>query len=948
MRRASIAFLLAVLGVLILAAPAGAAFGLQSLDVTFTDENGAGVFQAGSHPYAMKTTFNVNTEEVAGNPFPQESLKDVELFQIPGFIGDQTAVPRCATLDFLQIAKGNSQLTECADSTVVGLVKVSLSTPEGINSLTSPLYNLEPSPGKAAKLGFVAQSEPVTIDVGASESPPYNLVASSRNVSQVVEVTGAEVTIWGVPADPSHDKERGKCFEGLTSCPAGVNPRPFLTLPRSCQGPLETRYEMDSWQHPGTYLPSGAPNLLDPNWLTGSVLTHDEAVPPNPQGMIGCGALTFGPTTSAQPTSTSAGSAAGIDVGIDVEDEGLKSVEGKAQADIAKVVTRLPVGITANPSAAEGLGACTTAQFAAEALGTPLGGGCPEASKLGTVQAETPILENHPLHGVIYLAQPDDRATPQAGAENPFDSLIAFYLVIRDPELGVFVKLAGKGQADPQSGQITTTFEGLPPYPLSHVDVHLRSGPRAPLITPRACGTFATEMQLTPSSGAPALASSSTFTIGSGAGGAPCPVGPPPFHPGFEAGSLSNAAGTYSPFSLRLTRQDGEQELTRFSATLPPGVTARIAGVAKCPDAAIAAAKAKTGRQELASPSCPAASQVGHLLGGAGVGAALTYVPGSLYLAGPYNGDPLSVVAIVPALAGPFDVGTVVTRVALNLNPTTFRAEVDGSASDPIPHILEGLPLEVRDLRVYTDRPGFTLNPTSCTPTQTAARIFGSGADLLAPTDDAPFSASSRYQAASCASLAFKPKLSLSLKGGTKRNDHPALRSTVSYPKGSYANIGKAVVTLPHSEFIDPNHINNPCTRVQFNANQCPPSSILGTARATSPLLDEPLEGPVYFRSNGGERKVPDIVADLHGLFRIILIGKVDSKNARIRTTFDQVPDAPVSSFVLNLKGGKKHGVLVNSANLCAQKRRAVVQLTGQNGRRYDTEPVIATSCKTK
>jgi hypothetical protein len=250
---------------------------------------------------------------------------------------------------------------------------------------------------------------------------------------------------------------------------------------------------------------------------------------------------------------------------------------------------------------------------------------------------------------------------------------------------------------------------------------------------------------------------------------------------------------------------------------------------------------------------------------------------------------------------------------------------------------LQGIPLRLRDLRVNVDRPDFTLNPTSCEPLQTKAAVFGV---------QSPFQATSPYRATNCAALKFKPKLTLKMLGGTKRGDHPALKSTLTYPKGpGYANIGRAVVKLPPSEFIDNAHIQSPCTRVQFNANSCPKGSILGNAEAISPLLDEPLKGKVYFRSNGGERLLPDVVADLQGLFRIVLVGKVDSVKGRIRTTFDQVPDAPVSKFTLNLKGGKQ-GLLVNNRNLCAKVLKADVQMSGQNGRAHNTRPVVKTSCK--
>lgn len=914
---------------------AAASFGLSTFDGVFTDSSGVSTAAAGSHPYAFKTSLEVNTLETPEGPVPDQLLKDVKVIAPRGFIGDQTAVPVCSTLDFLTTIN-NTNATHCADSSAVGVAKVTVGEGDVIIHDSAPIYNLTPSPGTVAKLGFMVKTIPVTVDVGISETPPYKIVATTANATQVLEFIAAEVTLWGVPANPAHDKERGACYEGFKSCSAGVPERPFLTLPRACEGPLEIGWEADSWQQPG-------------EWVKGFSLTHDSAIPPEPQGMVGCGKLAFDPSTQARPSTSSAESASGLDFEIDVSDEGLKNPEegAIAKADIAAAQITFPVGVTANPSAAEGLGVCTMAQFEAEALSTPAGAGCPEAAKLGTIEAETPLLAEHPLRGSLFLAAQDDPATP--GQENPFNSLLALYMIIRDPGLGVFVKLPVKVEPDPKTGQLIATSEGLPPFPLSHVDIHMRSGPRAPLVTPPTCGTYTTTALLTPSSGAPPLKTASTFTINSGPGGGPCPAGgTPPLHPGFEAGSVNNAAGAFSPFNMRLTRADGEQDLTRFSATLPPGVVPKLAGIAKCQDAAIEAAKSKSGRQELASPSCPADSLIGHVTGGAGVGNALTYVNGTVYLAGPYNGDPLSAVAIVPAVAGPFDVGTVVTRVALTLNPVTYLGEIDGAASDPIPHILKGLPLKLRDLRVYADRPGFTMNPTSCEKTQTTATIFGGGADVFSSADDVAVQASSRYQAASCASLLFAPKLSINLKGGTRRNDHPALHALLTYPPGpGYANTGKAVVTLPHSEFIDPNHLNNPCTRAQFAADACPPTSVLGSARAITPLLDEPLEGPVYFRSNGGERKVPDVVADLHGLIDVILIGKVDSVNARIRTTFDEVPDAPVTKFTLDLYGGKK-GLLVNSANLCSHKRHVKIALTGKNGRRHDSEPVLKTSCKAK
>ncbi|HXS47149.1 MAG TPA: hypothetical protein VN756_06770, partial [Solirubrobacterales bacterium] len=386
------------------------------------------------------------------------------------------------------------------------------------------------------------------------------------------------------------------------------------------------------------------------------------------------------------------------------------------------------------------------------------------------------------------------------------------------------------------------------------------------------------------------------------------------------------------------------QDMTKFSATLPPGVLGKLAGLSKCSDAAVDAARAKTGKQELASPSCPANSEIGRSVAGAGVGSILTYVSGKIYLGGPYNGDPLSVIAINPIVAGPFDVGTVVVREALTLNPETAEVEVDGAASDPIPHILQGVPTKVRDIRVYVDRDKFILNPTNCNESSAKATLFGGYLDVFSAADDVPVGLSTRYQAANCLNLGFKPKLSLKLNGGTRRGGHPALKAVLNARPGD-ANIGKAVVTLPSSAFLDQAHIRTICTRVQFKAKACPAGSIYGYARATTPLLDEPIEGPVYLRSSN--HKLPDLVAALHGLVDVNVVGRIDSFKGGIRSSFETVPDAPVTKFVLSMQGGKK-GLVVNSRNLCAGKNKATAQFTGQNGVPYNFKPVAQAKCGKK
>lgn len=935
MRRPAKALGTALLAALALAAigasPASAAFGLKNLDITFAGPDGSAAMQAGSHPFAMVTNLDLNTRiDPIHGEIPDDAVKDLTIALAAGQVGEAAAVPRCPAATFLKQSEGTGTIT-CPDDSVVGFIELTLGNDSGIETSMTPIYDLPAPPGSVIELGFIALKVPVTFQIGLSPTPPYNGVATFTGVSQVLNFYGSKATIWGVPASHAHDAQRGKCLTSPAEdlCPVGgAAEKPFLTLPTSCAGPLHFGFDALSWQNPGA-----AP-------LHYEIETHDNSAPPAPLGTTGCAKLGFGPTLTAQPTTRAAESPSGLDVSLDVDDEGLTNPTGLAQSALKEAVVTLPAGMTVNPSSASGLGACSQAQLAHETLASAPGEGCPDASKLGTIEVRSPLVEEA-LQGSLFLAGP---------YENPFGSLIALYMVIENQNLGIILKLPVKVEPDPLTGRLIATSPNLPQLPFSSFKLHFREGARSPLVSPPACGTYQTQARLIPSSGGPAITSTSSFQIISGSGESPCPpAGVPPFKPGFEAGSINNAAGSYSPFYLRLTRHDGEQDMTRFDSVLPPGVTGKIAGIPRCPDAAIAAAKAKSGAQELAEPSCPAASQIGRTLAGAGVGSVLTYVPGKLYLGGPFAGDPLSIVAITPALAGPFDAGTVVVREALTLDPSSAEVQVDGAASDPLPHILKGIPLKLRDLRVYVDRENFTLNATNCRPLEAKATIFGSFLDVFSPADDVPVGLSARYQAADCAALGFAPKLSLKLKGGTKRSGHPALHSVLTYPKGGrYANVAKAVVTLPPSEFIDNAHISNPCTRVQFAAEACPKGSILGTARAITPLLDEPLEGPVYFRSNGGERPLPDVVADLHGLFEIVLVGKVDTAtpktNPRIRTTFAQVPDAPVSKFTLTLNGGKK-GLLVNNRNLCAHKLHATIDLSAQNGRGLHSRPLVGTSC---
>ncbi len=943
--------LMAIALALLAPAPAQAQFGISEFGVRATNEDGTPATQAGSHPFAFTTSFMMNStpgKSPSQPPEPDADLKDLVVEQMRGFAGDATAMPQCSNRDFATPREGTQMIdgiTSCSDETAVGIASVWVNNIK----ISAPVFNLPPPAGVPVRLGTQISLVPVIVDVGVNPTPPYDVTGTSRDTSQLLAFLGGKLQLWGNPADPAHDDVRGICanslksfteVEGLlpfgnggqaASCPTKVPNKPFLTLPTSCGGPLATvtHWSMSSWQEPGKFIFGGVPAI-------------DDSEPPSPIGMSGCGKLGFSPTIESKPTTDSAESGSGLDFNVDFKDEGLKNPGGLAESQIEKAEVTLPEGVTINPSIGEGLGVCTPADLRRETLESAPGEGCPNSSKIGTIHAVFPAVEE-PVDGSIYLAQEDDKATTTPGAENPFDSLIALYLVLKNPNLGALAKLPVRLEPDPQTGQLVATLEENPQIPFSHFNAHLRTGARAALITPSRCGTYTTQARLYPwSDPANPRTVTSSFQITKGVGGGPCPPGGvPPFHPKFEAGSLNNNAGSFSPFNMRLIREDGEQDMTKFSAVLPPGEVGSLVGVSKCPDAAIDVAKSKTGRQEIASPSCPANSLIGHTLAGAGVGDSLTYVKGQIYLGGAYHGDPLSVISVTPAVAGPFDAGTVVVRLALTLNPKTAEVEVDGAASDPIPHILDGIVLKVRDLRVYVDRPNFLLNPTSCDESSARATLFGSYLNVLDPADDRPVDLSTRYQAANCLNLGFKPDLKLNLHGGTKRGGHPSLTATYT-PRAGDANIKGLVVRLPRSAFLDQAHIRTICTRVQFAAKACPPGAQYGYIKAWTPLLEEPLQGPVYLRSS--DHKLPDLVFDLHGLVDVEVSTRIDSAKGGIRATLENSPDAPLSKVVLQMQGAKK-GLIVNSTDLCTRPHRANLHLSAHNGKELSTDPSVRAQC---
>lgn len=922
-------------------------FGIEQFFSKSEEEGGAETAQAGKHPFQFTTTIQLNSGPVTPAPTRRDSVteqpalpRNVSIALPPGLIGNARVLPQCDMATFLDIFDLHNL---CPDESAVGVTSVTVV--EGLNlgfvRLAVPVFNLAPGYGEPARFGFVAGGVPVVIGTAVDPDDDYRIIGQVRNVSQAAQFLSSTLTLWGAPGDPRHDNARGwNCVSrilepSLPPCerPPNLAEDAFFRQPVSCASPLMTRARLEPWNVP-----------------LGTVVEETEDVNGS---MSGCNQVPFDPKVSSSPTNKQASSPSGFDFRLDMPNGGLLSREATAEGQAKKVEVALPEGMTVNPSQAAGLGACSPADYARETVDSAPGEGCSEASKVGTVQVTTPLLEEE-AKGSLYVATPYD---------NPFDSLLALYMVAKIPDRGILVKQAGEVRLDPVTGQLVTTFDNLPQIPFETFKLNFFEGTRAPLVMPSKCGAYDIVARFFPWHASDPdnplpneiITKTSSFTVDQGPNGGPCPSGIPAFNPGFTAGTMNNAAGSYSPFNARLTREDGEQEFSRFSMKLPPGVIGKLAGIPFCSDAGIAAAVARTGlrggQEELDSPSCPAASQIGRTLVGAGVGQALSYAPGKVYLAGPYQGSKLSIVAIATAKVGPFDLGTVVIRQPLKINPETAEVTSDGTNSTPIPHILKGVVVHARDIRIYIDRPEFVLNPTNCERMTASSTVLGSGLDFASLTDDSTANVSSPFQAADCASLGLKPKLSLRLRGGTKRGDTPRLRAVLTARKGD-ANIGRAQVTLPHSAFLEQANIRTICTRVQFNAGsgngeECPKGAIYGRARAVSPLLDEPLVGPVFLRSS--DNPLPDLVAALHSpKVDINLVGKIDSVGVgRIRTTFASVPDAPVTKFVLEMQGGRK-GLIVNSTNICRGTHRAIADFKGQNGRRHLFKPAVKAGCKGK
>ncbi len=933
-------------------------FGVEDFEVATEEEGGEPDTQAGSHPF--QTTFSLVldqslAENVSGllhdepEPFVSELPKDVEVKLPPGMIGNPTAVPRCPLPAFL------AKTPTCPPSTIVGVAMVTID--EGargfaLATVSTPVFNLEPREGipghpltgEPARFGFSVAEVPVFLDTELRADGDYGVTTKVENITQTTAFLANKVIIWGVPGDSRHDSSRGfLCVENGVECQKSNErePTPFFTLPTSCSGkPLASEVLVDSWNEPGKFV---------------------DVLPTRPlPAMDGCLDVPFGGEVKVQPSSTAASTPTGLNADVHIPQAQLANPNGLAPADVRDITVGLPEGLGLNPSAADGLQACSEEQVGYEREEEPAPGSgfsgnvkvfnerpkypepeepgvnmCPNASKLGTVTINTPLLPR-PLNGGVYLATPAPNG--EAGM-NPFNSLVALYIVAEDPISGSRVKLAGEVHLS-ETGQIVSTFENNPQLPFEDAELHFFNVERASLATPARCGAYAVNAVLAPWSGAEPLSGVLGPPFPIGPGPIPCPGSTLPLTPTLEEAATNKQAGGFSSLTTTIARPDGNQNLRSVQLRFPPGLSGVLSGVKLCPE------------EQANAGTCPPESEIGESTVSAGVGGdPFTVKGGKVYLTGKYHGAPFGLSIVTPAVAGPFNLGTVVVRARIEVDlhtaalTVTTNSPAEGYA---IPRFLDGVPLQIRDVNVTVTRPGFTFNPTNCSPLAVTGAITG------AEGGSAPISVP--FTVANCANLKFAPTFKVSTSGKTSRLNGASLVTKITYPPTppggqatNSAGIAFAKVELPKVLPSRLPTLQKACLIATFEANpaNCPAASVVGHARVITPVLPEPLTGPAYLISHGGE-EFPSLTIVLQGYgVTVELIGITHiSPNAITSTTFNSTPDVPFSLFELTLPEGR-YSALAATANLCKAKNLVMpTHFIAQNGMELKQNTKIAvTGC---
>jgi hypothetical protein len=920
------------------------AFGIQDFSLAVDGVDGAPDLQAGDHPYAVTASFdlasifNSRFERESGfnGAFPVRQAKDIIVDLPQGLVGDPQAAAQCPEKDLAHAEHEPFEISEhtfgrtttpCPTASQVGSVMF-IQSGEPSQEFTStfrkfdattPLYSLVPQAGYPAEFGFNFFSKVVTMFASVVPSPTgYHLRVAVPGIVRGLNVKGVSLTFFGDPNARS----------------GGANaPSALFTNPALCNGgPLSVKIEADSWEEPG-------------HWVS----TREEPVVyPRVEG---CNMLQFDPTLELKPETTQADKPSGYEVDLKVP-QVPNVFPNVATPELKGATVTLPQGVSVSPGAADGLVGCQEVgpeginitsnwtptgaealdaadpeamEVGADGLSRIAPGHCPAKSQVGEVELTTPLLA-HPLKGRIYLAQPTcggagQPACTEASATN--GELYGLYLEVSGS--GVIVKLKGTVEANPQTGRLTARFDENPQLPFEELRLMFTGGERAPLANPQTCGLATTTSVLEPWGGSIATPSSSPFDVTGCAS-------PTPFAPGFTAGTVTSQAGAYSPFTLTFSRNDGEQDLAGVTVTTPPGVSGILSKLPLC------------GEPQAQAGTCPEASKIGRTNVAAGAGSAPLWLPGSVYLTGPYKGAPFGLSIVVPAKAGPFNLGNEVVRAAINVDPYTARITV---TSDPLPQIKDGVPFRVKTVNVTIDRPEFIFNPTNCSQLNVTGTVSGEMPDGSAGST---VPVSSPFAVAGCKNMPFKPKLTVSTSGKTSRSNGASLTAKLTYPAGPLdANIAKIKVDLPEQLPSRLTTLQKACTAAVFQANpaSCPTASIVGHAKAITPILPVPLEGPAYFVSHGGEA-FPSLIVVLQGYgVTVDLVGTTFISKAGITSsTFKSVPDVPVGSFELTLPEGR-YSALAANGNLCKSKLAMPTAFVGQSGAEiHESTPIAVTGCK--
>ncbi len=921
-------------------------FGIESYTLTPENLGGSIDTRAGSHPFQLTNLITADSTYPCpetnrfceGRPRTVALAKD-DVVQLPaGLVGNPTPFVQCTDAQFNEgeLDPQGQNINRCPASSAVGVALLRIAGNGGVSDEadTVPIFNLVPLPGEPVRFGFVADGlVPVYLNASVRTGSDYGVTISSHNIIQADWLLSSKLTFWGVPGSSSHDGQRGwECLEGFGSCPVSTDasPPPFLIMPTSCERPFSSTLLADSWPYEE------------------HASEHAEASYTLPERVDGCNQLPFSSSIEAKPDVSEGSTPTGLTTDVRVPQTSELNPEGLAESSVRNITVTLPEGVAINPADGNGLEACSeglvgftgfkeldgesepgadTATFTPTLPGSftssePLRPGvnfCANASKVGTVRIKSPLLPNA-LEGAVYLATQD---------QNPFGSLIAMYIVAEDPVSGTVLKLPGEISLNPVTGQLTTTFPNGPELPFEEAELHFFGGARAPLSTPPLCGSYTSTASLTPWSGNGPSNSSSTFDITSGPNETPC-ESPRPFQPGFQAGTTSVQAGGYTPLTMTMSRPDADQQLGKLSVVFPPGISAGLRGVKLCEE------------PQAATGQCPAESQIGQVIASAGLGGdPYSIESGKAYITGPYEGDPFGVDVVVPAVAGPFNLGVEVVRSKVDVDPTDAHLTV---VSDAFPTILDGIPLELQHINVTVNRPGFVFNPTSCNPMKLTGQLTsteGATADVATP-----------FQVTNCAALSFKPEFNVQTSAKTSRVEGASLHVSLTLPntpRGTAANVAKVRVSLPKQLPSPLKTLQKACTEKVFaeNPSNCPKASRVGEATVQTPVLEGPLSGPAYFVSHGGA-KYPELIIVLTGEdgVTVQVHGETFISKAGITTaTFATVPDVPFSNFELELPE-REYPALTANGNLCKGTLVMPTEMVGQNGLKINQETKISvTDC---